>query len=532
MTAEPPPAETTVLHGRSRLSESPIWALQRAFYEAQGRDAWKPKGVPFWMTSNAFFARAMARMVLAFLRDLVAGSGEDALHRAGPLNVLELAAGSGQFAFSFLRSLRKLKLGVPGLERVRVRYVMTDLAESNVDAWRSHERLRPLVEEGLLDFALFDIEHDGDVRLRESGEALAGSANPLVVLANYAFDSTRQDCFRVDGHTLAQDLVTTLVAGSEPAELSDPGVMARIRLRFEPAPMDAAYYDDPASNRVLEGYRQRLGTTTFLFPVGALDCLRRLLRTAGQRLFLLCADKGSAAEEELKTRGDPVMTLHGNCFSFVLNLNAIGRYFEETGGVALHGSHHAPGLQVSGFVAGFPAEGLAETRQAFQAEVDGFGPGEFFTLVKGIMKDLSSPSLDVVLALLRLCEDDPEVLYVYSDVLREHARNASPAQKREILRAMRQTWEGFYPLHKDLAFDLARLAIALGAAADARAYCEHSLRLFGRTHAILLMLAYSHCLEGRYAEGLRVLEDALALDPDSPAALDLRARLQRAPGGP
>lgn len=483
------------------------------------------------MTSNAYFARAMARVVVAFLRDLLALSGEDALLEGGPLNVLELAAGSGQFAFSFLRSLHKLKRGVPGLERVRVRYVMSDLAERNVTAWRAHERLRPLVDEGLLDFALFDIERDGDVRLLQSGDALAASAHPLVVLANYAFDSTRQDCFHIDGRTLAQDLVTTLVTGSEPAEMSDPGVMARIRLRFEPVPMEAGYYDDPVSNRVLEGYRQRLGTTTFLFPVGALDCLRRLLRTAGQRLFLLCGDKGSAAEDELKARGDPVMTLHGNCFSFVLNLNAIGRYFEEAGGVALHGSHHAPSLQVSGFLAGFPAAALAQTRHAFHAEVDGFGPGEFFTLVKGIMKDLSSPSLDVVLALLRLCQHDPEVLYVYSDVLREHARHASPAQKREILRALRETWEGFYPLHKDLAFDLARVAIALGAGDDACVYCEQSLRLFGRKYPTLLMLAFGHSLAGRYGEGLRVVEEALALDPASSAALDLRARLQRTLAG-
>jgi hypothetical protein len=265
--------------------------------------------------------------------------------------------------------------------------------------------------------------------------------------------------------------------------------------------------------------------------VGAVDCLRRLLRTAGQRLFVLCGDKGSAVEDELKARGDPVMTLHGNCFSFVLNLNAIGRYFEELGGLALHATRHAPALQVSGFLAGFPAEALAETRHAFQAEVEDFGPGEFSALVKGVMKGLSSPSLDVLLALLRLCDDDPEVLYVYSNVLREHAREATPAQKREILRALSRAWDGFYPLHKDLAFDLAGIAIALGAAAEARAYCEQSLRLFGRTHATLLMLAYSHSLEGRFADGLRVVEEALALDPASSAALDLRARLQKAPGG-
>lgn len=481
------------------------------------------------MSSNAYFARAMARVVLGFLRDLLAIGG-GGIDTAAPLNVLELAAGSGQFAFAFLRALRDLKRAVPGLSGLRVRYVMTDLAGSNVDAWRAHERFRPFVEEGLLDFAVFDLERDGDVRLLESGESLAASANPLVVLANYAFDSTRQDCFRIQGSTLSQDLVTTTVTGTEPAVLSDPAIMERIRLRFEAVPMKAAYYDDPVCNRVLEGYRQGLGNTAFPFPVGALDCVRRLLATAGQRLFLLCGDKGLARDEELKGRGEPVMTLHGQCFSFMVNLNAIGHYFEEKGGLALHAAQHARGFQVSGFLAGFPGAALAETRHAFEAEIDGFGPAEFFTLVKSIMKHVTAPPLDALLALMKMCEADAEVLYVYSDVLVRHAREADREHKQKIRRALKEAWEGFYPLHKDLAFELARISLALSEPADAREYCEHSLRLFGRTLGTLMILAFSHSLEGHYDDGLRVVDEALALQPGYAAALDLRARLQRAPG--
>ncbi|HET8645783.1 MAG TPA: hypothetical protein VFO85_09860, partial [Vicinamibacteria bacterium] len=330
------------------------------------------------MTSNPFFARGMARVVLGFLRDLAAAP--QGLDRALPLDVLELAAGSGQFAFSFLRALRELKDAVPGLAPLRVRYVMTDFAQSNVSAWRRHERLRPFVDEGLLDFALFDLERDREVRLLESGRPLA-AGNPLVVLANYAFDSTRQDCFRVQGGVLVQELVTTLVAGEGAFDLSDPGLLERIRLRFQATSMPAAYYDDPLSNRVLEGYRQRLEDTTLLFPVGAIECLRRLIDLSGGRLFLLCGDKGAAHEQELAGRGDPVMTLHGDCFSFVVNLDAVGRYFEEGGGFALHAAHHTPGFQVSAFLAGFAGGTLPETRHAFEAEIEHFGPIQYFTLV-------------------------------------------------------------------------------------------------------------------------------------------------------
>lgn len=524
MTNEPR-GDGGVLEERCRLSESVIWTLQRAFYEAQGPSAWKPKGIPFWMTSNRFFARAMARVVLGFLRD---ASAAGALDAGAPVDVLELAAGSGQFAFSFLRALRELKDAVPGLAPLRVRYVMTDLARSNVEAWRAHPSLRPFVDEGRLDFARFDLEQDAEVRLLESGQAL-GSPNPLVVLANYAFDSTRQDCFQVHGHAIAQSLVTATVAGEGAADLSDPAVLERIRLRFEAAPMAAAYYGDTLANRVLDAYRKGLDDTTFLFPVGAIDCVRRLLALSAGRMFLLCGDKGAAHEQQLEGRGDPIMTLHGSCFSFVVNLNAIGHYFEEGGGVALHAARPATGFQVSAFLAGFGAGTLAETRHAFEAEVDHFGPVPFFTLMKSVMRDMPAPPLDVLLALLELCEEDPEVLYAYGDVLRAHARTASAAQRQELRRALGRAWDGFYPLHKDLPFELARISVALSEHEDARAYCRESLRLFGPTHGTLLVLAYCHALLGEYGEGLKVVDEALALKPDSEPALDLRARLKRAP---
>jgi hypothetical protein len=44
------------------------------------------------------------------------------------------------------------------------------------------------------------------------------------------------------------------------------------------------------------------------------------------------------------------------------------------------------------------------------------------------------------------------------------------------------------------------------------------------------MLAFSHTLLGQFADAERVVEESLALKPDSAPALDLRAQLRRAPG--
>jgi hypothetical protein len=526
---QPPPAPVpdSVLQGQSRLSDSVIWSLQRAFYEAEGPSAWKPKGIPFWMTSNTFFARALARVVLAFLRDL-ATAAPPALDRTAPLYVLELASGSGQFAFLFLKRLQELKRTVPGLEGLDIRYVMTDFTDSNVEVWRKHERFQPFVAAGMLDFARFDLERDHELQLLESGDRLAASAlrNPVVVLANYAFDSTLQDVFKVSHETISQDLVTTMVSGEGAPDPADPHFLQRIRLRFEAVPMAAAYYDDPVANRVLESYRATLGETTFLFPVGALRCVRRLLDLSGDRLFLLCGDKGIAHEEKLRDLGDPIMTLHGGCFSFSVNLHAIGLYFREAGGVALHATQHAPDFQVSGYVSGFREQGLTETRQAFQAEIDDFGPAEFFTLVKSLCDTYDAPPLDLLLAILKLCDGDAEVVYVFRDLLVKRAREANPVQRQDLRRMLARAWEGFYPLHKDLAFQLARICIAMSEPGDGLRYCEASRRVFGDSHLTEIMMAYCHCMQGRNVEGLRCAERALALKADYAPALELKTRLQ------
>src|SRR6202008_3024750 len=60
-TAADKPAPTIVIEDKKRLSQSLIWKLQRAFYASSGPLAWKPNGVPFYITSNPHIARCYAR---------------------------------------------------------------------------------------------------------------------------------------------------------------------------------------------------------------------------------------------------------------------------------------------------------------------------------------------------------------------------------------------------------------------------------------------------------------------------------------
>ncbi len=71
------------------------------------------------------------------------------------------------------------------------RYVMTDFTERNIEFWRIHPSLKPLVDLGVLDFAVFNAETDTQLSLVVSGDVLSSETlqNPLIVISNYIFDT-------------------------------------------------------------------------------------------------------------------------------------------------------------------------------------------------------------------------------------------------------------------------------------------------------------------------------------------------------
>jgi hypothetical protein len=526
--AEAPPAHP--LEEPQRLSRSLIWPLQRAFYARQGRDAWKPGVVPFYTTSNPFFVRAYARMVVAFLRDLAAGG---ALDRGQPVYLVELAAGSGQFAFLFLRRFEQLRRLVPALEGLQVVYVMTDFAESNLASWAAADRPQASFSHGRLDFARFDIERDTSLELIRSGVILAPGTvrNPILAIANYAFDTTLQDAFWVRDKKLWEARVTPVSSQAEP----DPAaadLLSRVHLRWEKAPAAVPYYGDAVLDGILDGYRERLGDTFFLFPVGAFHALRALSDLADGRLFLLCGDKAFTHERELRARPEPAFTLHASSFSMTVNLHAMGLWFEQAGGCALHAKARDATLRVSALLRGLPGVEIPETRSAFSEAFDGFAPSDYHALVRGLAEEHRKPALPVLLALLRLGDWDHQIIFTYAEHLVELAKSATPSQAAEILLALRKVWEGFYPMTRDLPYELGRIALPMRPA-EAVLYLAESVRLFGPRAMNLMALGYACTLLGRHAEAKKLLDQSLALQPDNVAARALRDQLiARLPPGP
>src|SRR5438132_8998 len=151
MQAGAEPTPMYVLESGMPLAQSMVWQLQRTFYADQGVAAWSQSGVPQSITNSPIIARAYARIVLGFLRDMSAE-----LNPNEPVYIVELGAGSGRFAYRFLKAFTALREETSDADQ-RFTYVLTDAAPSVLDYWRDNPRLQPFVAAGVLDFAHFDL---------------------------------------------------------------------------------------------------------------------------------------------------------------------------------------------------------------------------------------------------------------------------------------------------------------------------------------------------------------------------------------
>lgn len=462
-----------VIEQNQRLSRSLLWDLQRRFFEQKGIDAWRQDIVPHYITSNPFIANAYAQVVLGFLRDGHGGSFP--FDESQPVYVVELGAGSGRFAFRFLKKLQRL-YARSALSDIQVKYVMTDFARRTIDAWQAHSRLQPLVERGQLDYAAFDAVQDREIELVHSGETLSPGmiSNPLVVIANYFFDSIPHDAFYIEDGQLYESLVTLTTPDQEP-DLADPDLLNRIEIACEPRPIRSSYYGEPAWNDILREYEKRFADTFFLFPVAPMECIRRLSELSRGRLLLVSADKGHTRDTDLEGLDQLVVAVHGS-FSMAVNYHALGKYVANQGGVALHSSHHSDSLGVSAFVLGVDQDSIIETRQAYAVAIEEFGPDDYYTLKKGVESAYDTLTVAQIISYLRLSGWDDNLLLGCTPTLLDRVDSLSEAEKQDLSEAIHHVWEMYYPIGEeaDLPLNMGMLLKRMGYDADALTFIQRS----------------------------------------------------------
>lgn len=517
-------AQRPVLEQGRRLSASRLWSLQRAFFEQQGLGAWRTGVVPHDITSNPFIAGAYARVVLAFARDLAAAGR---LQQDGPLQIVELGGGSGRFAHQFLRAIERLTRHAP--PALPLRYALTDLAAKNVASWEAHPLLRRHVEAGRLELCRFDAEHDDALLLRTSGAPLSrgARAGPLVVIANYFFDSIPQDAFRcVRGEV--HEALPTLSAPPGWRELEDPRLIPQLRLDYQHSKAAPGYYGDASLDAVLESHRGE-PDGDFLFPCAALRCLRRLAALSGDSLLLLAADRGDHRPIRLRAGGDFGLLHHGGAFSLPVSFDDLGRFFRAQGGEVLKPPDRSSLFEVAAFLLGGGRSGHGELRQAFQDAVADFGPADFHALKELIGPQLDSAPSAQLLALLRLGGWNTKLARRCLPALLRRRYRPGSTLAASVARAVEEIHAAHFPIGEDydLSFDLGSLLYKLGQYGPAMVHFEESIARHGADAGTLYNLGRCCQHLGRREAARAYLDQAVALEPGFNAAAQQAANIRR-----
>lgn len=540
--------ERCELEDYTQCSKSHLWKLMMSFYDRKGPESWSQGIVPHFITCNTFIAKSYVKVLHGFILDSLKANAAMPLDPNEPLYIVELGAGSGKFSYFMLKALEEMQEICP-FPFSKIVFVMTDFTEKNVDYWLQSPVLQPYFDQGVLDCGIFNAVTDTTLALRKSGQVLrAGSCrNPLVVVANYLFDTLYHDIFQVEGGELREGLVST---GSKMAETDplEPEIIQRLDNLYRYLPISPSYYleeegDEEHIRRILAWYldyfKSNPAGASLLLPIGAMRALRRLTALSGGRALVISGDKGNNNPEQFVGIMDPHIAVHGS-FSLMVNYHAIGAWFTSRGGFALHNPQEEASLKVSTFIlspensldnitddASFLGDGLnlldssraakfPHLRHAFADFVDTFGPNDFFVLQKSIKEDLNNPPLRTVVALLKLSNWDPDVFFKFRDTILTHAPTCGQKLRNDLCRGMPKIWTNYYLLDtdKDIAFELGRFYYGIRDYEKALGYYQESTATIGQHHVTFHNQGLCHYSLGRLEVALENFKKALALSAD------------------
>lgn len=432
------------------FAESPIWKLQRDYFELAGALAWGYNQVPSYITSNPSIAMDYAQMVFAFFRDL---------HRQGrshlPVHFLEMGGGSGQFAYYFLKALHHICADAP-FPVPPCRYVLSDFAPSTLEFLTEHPRLQPYFESGHLVIAHLDAYAPHEASLYPSGQDLLSlfKDGPLIPIGNYFFDSIPQDLYRVRQYAFEQ--VQVEIGGNFMEEEQPDAILEKLELEFSYAPAPDNPYQNRQLDQLLADYAGKFEETHLLFPHTGLKLLQQLRNSTSHEMMLLSADKGEFSLPDLDRRYPPNPTRHGS-FSLQVNYHALHSFCRLQQGLVL--APHQPSVNIQPHVMLFPGQGQSpdqfiEVQRIYRDEVGRFGPDNYFGLKKILEKYAPRMSWRELLSAIRFSRFDPRLFVqlearlktVAANLLLDESEDVIQEARIAYLQAAAQIWDMYYPL--------------------------------------------------------------------------------------
>lgn len=513
--------ELIVVDEDVRLSESRIWALLEEYYQKASISAWNQ--IPFYPTSNPFIADTYADIIQTFLDDIC-----DELKYDEPLYILEMAAGSGCFSYYLMRELKKRQQFFSKLAGLKIQYIMADFTADNPRSWQSNQKLKPFLDQGMLRFGIFRPQDDLRVLecpLNSNEEASSvilekgKSANPIIAIANYFFDSIKQDAFQV------QDSKLTEARHSFKCK-KDPELPGSFK--FEHMVKSENYHDvsqdfyqDPRLNHVLKSYCRDFENASIIFPIGAFSCISNLLEMSDDKLLLISSDKGFTDKNYVKGRREQPFVAHHGIFSYSVNYDALRRYFEGLGGVSFNTSDDnlSVSTAVNCIMKG-KSLALERSKYYFAERVDRQNLANYLYFMQDLLTELepkkSNEIMRACMGYVQLCNYDPIVFCLAAPRIYFSLETMNSIQEKRLLEMLDRVRDNFYSVQQqyDVFYWVGRIYYGMNRLDDALKAFADSMLTFGESSSALYYMAACYEVRKDYKTALRYYHDTLKLEPD------------------
>lgn len=503
------------------FSESMIWDLQRKYFTGVGIEAWRRGQVPHYITSNPFIAKSYAAMVLAYFQDREQMGLKDEM-----TYILEMGAGSGRFAFHFLKELEDLE-ELTGYKAPPMCYILSDIAESNLEFWKQHPRFQPYIQSGKVDFALFDAVQDDTVHLVQTGITLEPGIcpAPLIAIGNYFFDSIPQDLFLFkDGKVQCAQL--GMATSEDPEGLGLDRLLEVLMLNYQFQDVEFPYYGEDSLDLVMQSYLDQGVEGHVLFPHTGLRCLQNLRNIFPAGVLLLSADKGDHLLDFVQWSEPPFLVSHGS-FSLNVNYHALAEYCRNSHGKALTPQQVHFHLNVQCMLFLDSPDHYPSLQNAYEQHVNTFGADDFFGIMQTLIDAQEGLSFQRLTSGLRLSSYDPQLFGRLMSRISNLVPSLAQRERISLIQTIARVWERFYPLGEswDLAFDLGMLLYQLGHFEQALVHFGISEKIYGQSVGSLYNSALCYERIGQTEEARILGRRAIELDPQNDQALNLMKRL-------
>jgi tetratricopeptide (TPR) repeat protein len=542
--------ERCVLEDFTPCSKSHLWKLMMSFYDRKGPDSWSQGIVPHFITCNTFIAKSYVKVLHGWIQDCLRPNAVMPLDINEPLYIVELGAGSGKFSYFMLKYLEEMQ-NTCDFPLQKIKFIMTDFTASNFQFWQNHSALKPYFDKGILDAGIFDAVNDHEIKLWKAGTSLTtgSSKNPVVIVANYLFDTLYHDIFQIDHGELREGLISVGSKHGEEPDPLDPEIIQRLDNHYKYLPITTDYYkeeegDEQHLQKIFDWYCHNFNASqaSILFPIGAMRALRRLSKFSNNRLLVISGDKGNNNPDQFVGFMDPHIAVHGS-FSLMVNYHAIGAYFTSKGGFTLHNPQEEASLKVSTFILcpetiyqnheltekhiEFFGNGLTlldekrsemfpYLKQSFHDFIDCFGPNDFFVLQKSLKEDLSNPPLRTIVSLLKLSDWDPDVFFKFRDAILIHAPTCGSKLRNDLARGIPHIWNNHYSLDvdKDIAFEIGRFYYGIRDYEHALQFYKESISTVGEHHVTYHNQGLCYYSLGKPLIALEHFQKALTMSPE------------------